>query len=265
MNVSGLLLPIAFGWLAVSTPWLVVRIVTALAPPEAAGAADRRLPVATLISLAVIAVVGTVTEPPSLAMGLADLVGFAVMSAIAWPSLSEVDRRSRASRDIDSASRVASLRPRRVSEYLPPLFRAVPFLIATAGAVIMAVRVSTPVGLGERRLIPIMFVLSAVVFLLLYHRWIDQEVTGAQVADPPTSDATRHQRIQSIYVWQVALVVGLTTLGHLLLNVNWVSGPVWSQALAMTGALAGGVLGVIGCARALTSDLHARRYRTEAE
>ena len=257
MTVAESLLPIAFGWLAVATPWLVVRIVTALAPPEAAGMPHRRLSLATLISLAAIAIVGTMTEPPSLVMGLADLLGFAVLSAIAWPSLSEVDRRSRAGRDIDNPSRVASLRPRRVSDHLSPLFQAVPILIAMVGAVVMAVRVATPASSGQRRLIPILFVVSAVVFLVLYHRWIDQEVTGAQVADAPSSDALRHQRVQSIFAWQVALVIGLTTVGHLLLSVNWVSNPAW----AMTCALIGGVFGVVGCARALTSDLHAQRYR----
>ena len=126
---------------------------------------------------------------------------------------------------------------------------------------LMAIRLMMPPALGEQRLIPVACILAALVFLWLYDRWLDQEVSGAQVADAAEAESGRLQRVDTISRWQAGLVIGYAVLGHLLLSINWVHDPDWIRGAGMAGALAGGLLGVIGCARALTSDLHARRYR----
>ena len=58
-------------------------------------------------------------------------------------------------------------------------------------------------------------------------------------------------------ILEIVLVAGLLSAGHALLGVNWAQETV----RVIIATVIGSVLGVIGCAFALSSDLSRRRYR----
>ena len=49
----------------------------------------------------------------------------------------------------------------------------------------------------------------------------------------------------------------MVTVGHTLLELDWIDDAGWVAVASVTGALAG----ILGCALALSSDLSRRRYR----
>jgi hypothetical protein len=49
----------------------------------------------------------------------------------------------------------------------------------------------------------------------------------------------------------------MVTVGHTLLELDWIDDAGWVAVASVTGALAG----ILGCAFALSSDLSRRRYR----
>jgi hypothetical protein len=107
---------------------------------------------------------------------------------------------------------------------------------------------------------PVTFNLSAPVFLWLYEVWMRNEISGQASAggDERTADDRRRRRVRQILLVEVMLVAGLMGVGHALLGLDWSQ-----QGVSVSmGVIAGSLLGVIGCALALASDLNRRRYRS---
>lgn len=259
------ILQIGVALLAAGTPWIVSRIAQAVAsaharsvgvrldlPPEL-----RRLAHATLIALPVVVLAAWMLPPPSLVMGAVDVTAFVVLSLIAWPALHEIDRASRPARDVASAERVASLRPRRPRQYLPLAWRVVPWAITGIGVILLSWRLIS--ANTDRVFVPIVFILSAPVFVWLYEVWIRAEVSGGEVvgADESAADENRRRRVRRIFAVEIALAVILVSAGHTLLGLSWTADVGLVTFATVTGAFAG----VVGCALALSSDLTRRRYR----
>ena len=266
MIMTGLqVLQIAVGWVAALTPWLVVRVALGVAARHASALgvslqtppAVAHLTRATALVAPFVIVAGFVLAPPSLLMGFVDLGAFALLAGFGLRALGAIDAASWPLRDVEAAERTASLRPRRLRDYLPFAIRFVPFVVTTAGMAALAWRLST--SSANRLLVPVAFILAAPVFLWLYEIWMRSEIAG----DPSIgdnrhdADARRRTRVRHIMILEIVLVAGLVGAGHALLGANWAQ-----QSLRVISAtVIGSVLGVIGCAFALSSDLSRRRYR----
>lgn len=254
---------ILFGFVAVLTPWVVVLTARSMLRPARLGDAirrsrqARRLEITTATAAAAVGVAGAVLAPFSSAMGIVDLAGFAGTSAVAWPVLAALDRASRAQRETVSPLRISFVRPRRVFEYASLLWRALAVGVSASGVLGMAIRLLQG-GLEDRRLlVPIAFVLVAPVFAILHEVWLRQVVSSGSLADDGDLEGQIRQDASMVQRWGTILVVSFVALGHVLLGINWLTQP----ALALSGVLAGAVLGVVGCAHLLASDVMTRRYR----
>ena len=258
-------LQIAVACVAAGTPWLVVRVALMVAARHASqvGApfttprAVRHLSRATLLVLPVVIAAAFVLTPPSLLMGGIDAAAFAVLSVFGMRALGAIDTASRPARDVQVAERTASLRPRRLGQYVPLPLRLPPFILTAMGLLALAWRIGDVPS--DRLLMRVTFILSAPVFLWLYEVWMRNEISGqASVGDDERlAEERRRRRVRQILIVEMILVTGLMGVGHTLLGLDWIQ-----QSIQVTvGTITGALLGVTGCALALSSDLSRRRYR----
>jgi len=258
-------LQIAVACVAAGTAWLVVRVALMVAARHAGqvGApfttprAVRHLSRATLLVLPVVMATAFVLTPPSLLMGAIDAAAFTVLAVFGMRALGEIDSASGPARDVRAAERTASLRPRRLGQYVPLPLRLVPFVVTAMGLLALGWRIDDVPS--DRLLMRVTFILSAPVFLWLYEVWMRNEISGqASVGDDERIvDERRRRRVRQILLVEIILVAGLTAVGHTLLGLDWIQQSVQVTVATITGA----VLGVTGCALALSSDLSRRRYR----
>jgi hypothetical protein len=259
------ILQVAVACVAAGTPWLVVRVALMVAARHAAqvGApfttprAVGHLTRATLLVLPVGMAAAFVLTPPSWLMGAIDAAAFALLSVFGLRALGEIDSASRPARDVAAAERTASLRPRRLAHYVPLPLRLVPFVVTAVGLLALGWRIDgVP---SDRLLMRVSFILSAPVFLWLYEVWMRNEIAGQAGAggDERVADERRRRRLRQIWMVEVILVAGLTGVGHALLGLDWIQ----QSAQVTVGTITGALLGVTGCALALSSDLTRRRYR----
>jgi hypothetical protein len=190
-------------------------------------------------------------------MAVVSVVVFTGLSALGLRALNELDATTHDARCIDSATRAASLVARKRFHYLPSSWRLVLFGVTIAGLALFAWRVAAPSGVDRRLFLPVACALIAAVFLWLYEVWIHNLVTGPAVVDSADSDTARRRSIRIVFATEASLVVGFLVLAHSLLDLDWIAAGAWAVIMLVTGA----VLGVIGCALALSSDLITRRYR----
>jgi hypothetical protein len=251
------------GLLVTVTPWIVVRIALAAASRLARGAgqplASRafvRLQRATVLAVVVIAGFAVWLPVRSGWMAVIEGVVFAALATVALRALHEIDSATRAVRQIDSKTRVASLVVRRSRHYLPSYWRVLLFGATLTGFALFAWRVTVPSPVDRRLFVPVAFALIAGVFLWLYEVWIHTLVTGPTVADTDDADRRRRRSIRLVFSAEFILVTGFLALAHGVLDLDWSQNGAWAT-IARTS---GGVLGVLGCALALASDLSARRY-----
>jgi hypothetical protein len=241
--------------LAVCTPWLVASIIRRVATTDAGAPPSvhsmKLLHVLTT-AVAVTVSVATLLLAPSRWMFVIVGIGFAATAVVALRVLGEIDDLTRPVRHLKVAARAASLRPRRASEYLPWSWRLLAAATAILGAAAFIVRASSAVE-GRRMFVPIMFAAAALVFSWLYEVWGYQVITGPIVAGEG-SDLRRV--VRRIFAMELLLVVTCLAAAHTLLDLNWVA----NGALGAAISLAGAVVGVAGCALALSSGLVGRRY-----
>jgi len=274
------LLMVAYALLVTGTPLLVVGIASAAAARATAPVPlartpkrwQRRLRIATAVSWAAFAAWLSLDAQaasegsPRAMLGLAELAAFAILGlAFGLPALAEVAGaaeaivRARQDGALEKVRR-ASLRPRRVSDYLPLPLQLVPFAVALATLLLLAVRLALP-AVGERRLwLPVAFGLISIVFAGLYGAWIREEVCGPDASGPAAADSLRGElgpSIRRIFIAQVGIVTAFSALALVLEGVDWAS-----RSGAMVGVAAGllgGAIGVVGCAHVLASGLTRRR------
>jgi hypothetical protein len=99
------------------------------------------------------------------------------------------------------------------------------------------------------------------VFLFLYGAWLNKEAHAPRVLDPhlPEQDvearsaSERRTRLRRIYSAQLALVAVFASLSVVLASLDW-SDP-GGRTISMAVGLVGAVVGVVGCALALSSEL----------
>jgi hypothetical protein len=154
-------------------------------------------------------------------------------------------------------TRSASLVPRRHHHYLPAYWRILLFGVTIAGLASFAWRATIHASSDRRLFLPVFFALIAPMFLWLYETWIHELVTGPAVPDSNDVDRDRRRTIRMVFAAELILVAGFLALAHGLLELVWTA----RGTLAAIAAVGGGVLGVIGCSLALSSDLITRRYR----
>jgi hypothetical protein len=244
--------------LAVCTPWLVasiaLRVATTPAGAQAPHVHSMKLLRAMTVGAVIAASIATVILAPSLWMLLVVGLGFGCTVVVALRVLGEIDDLTRPARQVSSAERAASLRPRRAGEYLPWSWRLAAAGTAVLGVTAFVVRASSVVS--DRRMFrPIVFAAAALVFLWLYEVWAHQVITGPTVAG---DEGNLRRVVRRIFAMELLLVVACLGTAHALLNLNWAV----NGALGAAIALAGGVVAIAGCALAVASGLVGRRYET---
>jgi hypothetical protein len=206
---------------------------------------------AMTVGAAIAASIAAVILGSSPWMLLVDGLAFGGAAVVSLRVLGEIDDLTRPARQVNSAERGASLRPRKAGEYLPWSWRLTAAGTAVLGATAFVVRASS--AASDRMFMPITFAAAALIFLWLYEVWAHQVITGPIVA----GDAGHLRRVvRRIFAMEVLLVVACLGTAHALLNLNWAANGTLGAAIA----LAGGVVGIAGCALAVASGLVGRRY-----
>jgi hypothetical protein len=234
------------GLLAAGTPLIVVSIV---------GRPSRRLIIATTLLAVPVVWIGLSVAPESLTFALASITSFVILAGFGFADLHAIDTATREARELDSSERIASLQPRSVAAFVSLGSRLLPYAVAALGLIIFSLRWLAPVP-NRRPLVGAVFAFAALVFLLLYDRWIYEEVCGPQAeGGRPASEIAR--RVLSIRRMQMALVAGLFFAAAILIGLDWTT----NLTLALACALGAGALGIVGCAKALASAFSHRRYK----
>ena len=247
---------------ATVTPWIVVRIACRVAawharsveqpfltPPAAA-----HVGMATAVALPVVAALGWRLSFAPPWMAVLDGLVFVVLSVIALRALHQIGEASRPACELPSSRRAADLAPRRMSDYLAWPWRILPVGTVVAGLALMAWRLADPVA-HRRLVVPLTLAFAAFVFVWLYETWIYQLVSGGTVPDG-NSAARRQRLVRLVFGAELILVAVCVPVAHVLLDVDWVARPAYAIGLSLAAAL----VGVSGCALALSSDLARRRY-----
>lgn len=254
---------IAAALISAATPWFVVRIALAVARWHARGVevafptppGVARLGALTLVGCAATTGAAFVLAPPSLALGAIELLCFLGLAVPSLRALGDVHEASRPAREVAATTRSASLRPRRLNDHVPLIWRLVPLTITIASLALFAWRLSLP-GPDRRLLLPAAFALAAPVFVWLYEVWMREEVSGGSVVDVPSREASRLTKVRFIFAAELTLVLWLTLAGHALFDLDWSAPRRWAGFVVVASA----VLGIAGCALAVSSDLARRRY-----
>jgi hypothetical protein len=255
---------LAAALVAAITPWLVVRIAFSVAARHAQSltmAIARPPAMATLarftwVAAGVVSILALVLPAPSIWMGVVDLAVFALLAAPGLKALGAIDDVSKLARQAEASVREASLRPRRLRDYLPVTWHGLLLLGQGAGLALFAWRLMLPAP-DRRLLVPMAFALGAPVFSWLYEVWMRDLVSGGQVVSGDV-ELTRRRRIRQVFAAEAALAIVCLGVAHALLNLNWTENAAWGGVLAVAGA----VVGVAGCGLAIASDLARRRYET---
>jgi hypothetical protein len=242
--------------LAVCTPWLVVWITLHVATVDAGAAARQvksmhRLRIMT-VSMAMIAAIATVILAPTGWVALVAGVGFAIPAAIGLRALGEIDELTRPIRFVTSADRAAALTPRKVSDYVPTVWRLIASCTAILGVAVFIIRALRDAS-DTPLFVPVMFAGGALIFLWLYEVWAHQVATGPVVAGEASSLGGTVRRI---FAMEAVLVLVCLGTAHALLSLD--SGA--SAPLRAAVSLAGSVVAITGCALAVASALIGRRY-----
>ena len=244
---------------SVAAPWMVVEVVQRAAAHFAARArasmpvpgSIRRLRRATVAVLPLAGVLALWLPPQSGWVAVVNLAAFALLSVPALSALGEIERATRPIREVRADVRVASLEPRRVRQYLPWPSRLTPYVIVSAGLLLLVWRLSTPVATRELW-VPLGFALAAGAFLLLYEVWITNLITGPAVVDAPEQPESRFRSVRVLLAIEISLVTIMLVVTHAVLDIDWTAQPSWAAAVSLAGA----VIAIAGCAFALSSLMH---------
>ncbi|HZI66367.1 MAG TPA: hypothetical protein VFF17_07365 [Thermoanaerobaculia bacterium] len=249
---------IAAALISAATPWFVVRVALAVArnhAPFPSPPSVSRLCALTIVACVATTAAAFLLPPPSVVVAAIDLVCFAGLATLGLLALGDISEASRPAREIAAATRTASLRPRRLKDYVPLVWRLVPLTIASTGLALLAWRLSSP-GPDRRLLVPVTLVLAAPVFLWLYEVWMREEVSGGAVEEVPARATSRIRQVRLIFAAELIIVLCLNLAGHALLDLDWSAPRPWAGFVLAASA----AIGITGCALAVSSDLARRRY-----
>jgi hypothetical protein len=192
---------------------------------------------------------------PSLSMAVVDLAVFAALTIIGLRTLGDIGDAARPAAEASEPVRLASLQPRRLANYVPPVWRATLFSVASVALAGFAWRLMLPAP-GRRLLLPIAFAACAPVFAWLYEAWMRDLATGG---DTPSAarELRRRQRVRRVFAVEALLVTMCLVLAHALLDLDCSLYGAWGAG----AGLLGGCAGIVGCALLVSSELARRRYR----
>lgn len=264
MMLDPQMVQVATALVVAATPWIAVGLARAAASHLAGGAGQSLarsadfilLGRATAVALLIVGGFALWLPVRSGWMAVVNGVVFAALATLGLRALHDLDNATRAGRFVDSVTRVAGLVARRSPQYLPSSWRALLFGATVTGVAVFAWRMRGPLSADRRLLVPVGFMLIALVFLWLYETWIHMLVKGPTVADTDDVDRTRRRSVRWVFAAEFVLVTSFLALAHGLLDVDWATSGAWAAVAELSGA----VLAVIGCGLALASDLGTRRY-----
>lgn len=261
---SAHLAQVAVAIIAATAPWVVVRIAFSVAAGHARSVqmsltrppAMRALDRLTMVAVAAASVTALILPAQSIWMGLIDLALFSGLAVVGLRGLGAIDNLSRPAREAGTSVREASLRPRRLGDYVPVAWHGAVLLGQAAAVAVFAWRLVLPAS-DRRPWVPILFALAAPVFTWLYEVWMRDLVSGGHVVGGDV-ESNRRRRIRQVFAAEAVLAVVCLAVAHALLNLDWIRNAAWGTGLSLIGA----VVGVVGCALAVSSDLARRRYET---
>ena len=159
--------------------------------------------------------------------------------------------------------RCASLKPRRISDHLPWPILSLPFLLCGTTLVLLGMRIYAAAGQERRIFLPSLLACVALGFVLLYAAWIREEVRGpralsgeADEREQSDLDSAVHRRVRAIFALQTLLAAFFSIMALFVFELDWRS--IASGALIVLGGIASAVIGVIGCALAISSKINER-------
>jgi hypothetical protein len=247
---------LAYYVVVAGVPWLVCETIARSAAHAVDAGVTRalwRLRVATAIAWIV-----AFAWPPAWPIGA--LAAFALLAvAGAWPAMMAMDRAATRRMSPAGSHREASLRRRKVRDYIPLAALAVPFTVTVAGLVATGWAL---LGLDvprQRAFLATGLAVCGVVFYALYLRWLIDETRATVLPGAPGVDERdRASRLRRVYAAQSGLVTVMLGSSTVLARVDvGTGGPV----VPLVG-LAATIVAVLGCAYAISSGL-ATRQMTE--
>jgi hypothetical protein len=269
--MTPVMMPLTYALLVVSTPLIVTHVVAAAAGQRVAR--RRPLAVATTTAFGGLAV-WTLSASPlqnsPIAWHAVEFALFVMIAAgLGWPALRQIEdaaraaARASASSGRDDSVRTASLTPRRLSDVLPIAAQMMPFAVAITGTIVNASVVLSDLPGDRRPWLALALTACALVFLALYAIWMQEEVIAAPLAgrDADRDAQDRAERVRRVYAAQVVIVVALLSVGEIFARVDR-SGDHAHVIVTCAGAI-GGLVGILGCAYALSSGFTTRLLQWE--
>jgi hypothetical protein len=201
-------------------------------------------------------------------------IAFYGFHAIWWPFvfpfMLRLDKSMRAHGVVVSSAqpgpvRRASLRARKVSEYLPSWSTPLEVALVVIGITTVAVRALTAPGLNTALLWSAgMFALWAVVFVVGYAFWIRMEVQQSYswLAGNSTEEeieAHRRFRVRGIFALQIAAAATFFAASALVIEVA--RGTISGSTVGLIGGIAGTVIGLGGGVFGTIASLRAAKLQ----
>ena len=221
--------------LVFTIPLIVILVACEVARREGTPIPWRRVLVLAVATIAAVAASPLLRHPASL------VVTFVILFAgFGFPVTQAIEKAAKA-RLTEPAVRTASLVPRRVSMYVPLPLRVVSIAATLAACAWVAMRATPAIML-------VGYAFGGLTFFGLYEVWMRQEVAGVRARD----EDDRRQRVRAIFAAQTVLTLSFLSMAAL-------SAGNWPGLLPL--AVMGGIIGSIGCALALSTDIQQRYLR----
>jgi hypothetical protein len=165
--------------------------------------------------------------------------------------------------------RMASLKPRRVSDYLSPTARAVPLLIGITALALTGHRVLTTasgVALSPQCWL---FTAVGVLIIVAYGFWIRREVAAPQALAGEGDaleryyeevEANRRFRVRCVFAFQVVFSSLFFAVGYFSIIVD--QGRLSGATLGLLGGLGGSLVGLLGAICGIAGSAKMRRIQS---
>jgi hypothetical protein len=213
---------LAYFVVVAGVPWLVCETIARSAAHAVDAGGTRalwRLRVTTAISW----IVAFAWRP---AWPIGALAAFVLLATVgAWPAMAAMDRAATRSTSPAGSQREASLRRRKLRDYIPLTALAIPFIVTIAGLVATIAMLLSIDASQRRAFLPIGLAGCGAVFYALYGRWLIEEtraaaLAGAHSQSPDADERARAARLRRIYAAQTGLVTCFLGASTVLASVD---------------------------------------------
>jgi hypothetical protein len=257
--------------LVTGTPLVVVWVIAGVAEREYGARFDRArsgLTAATVVAWLAFAAwfaaehAAIASRQRDLALAAAELACFVALGGLGMVRLHRISEACqqaarKAAQSAEAVVRRASLRPRSVTGIIAKPLLALPYLFVLLGLPLLILRLPA-FHIWARGVIPAVgSAIAALAFLFLYGVWMKEEAAAARPLDSEGSEVQAAQdcrsRVWRVYSLQLTLVAVFTGSALILAGLDW--SKATGQVTGAVTSLAGGVIGVVGCALAISSGL----------